>query len=130
MEYQVIRRVSGIAVSIACDTNRGATGKRFSTGDNGSVPVPEASLSPAQRRVRKLRRNAVGDAIREARTAAGITQAVLAELSGVSRPAIARIETGTTSVQIDRLWELAAALQTTPSAILAAAEANLNESAD
>ncbi|MFW0790001.1 helix-turn-helix domain-containing protein [Gordonia sp. CPCC 205333] len=90
--------------------------------ENGAVPVPESSLSTAQRQVRRVRRDAVGEAIRSARVCAHLTQARLAELSGVSRPAIARIETGEASIQIDRLWELAAALNTTPSAILTAAE--------
>ncbi|MGV9482421.1 MULTISPECIES: helix-turn-helix domain-containing protein [Gordonia] len=89
------------------------------------VPVPEASLTPAQRRVRKMRRDAVGDAIRRARVGAGLTQQQLADASGVSRPAIARIETGEASTQVDRLWDLAEALGTTPSAILADAESNL-----
>ncbi|MGV9839980.1 helix-turn-helix domain-containing protein [Nocardia niigatensis] len=46
-------------------------------------------------------------------------------VSGVSRPAIARIELGTSSVQTDRLWDLAEALSTTPSALLADAEHHL-----
>ena len=72
-----------------------------------------------------MRRDAVGDAIRRARVGAGLTQQQLADASGVSRPAIARIETGEASTQIDRLWDLAEALGTTPSAILADAESNL-----
>ncbi|MRH93599.1 helix-turn-helix domain-containing protein [Nocardia sp. SYP-A9097] len=89
------------------------------------MPVPNASLSPQQRRVRKMRRDAVGAAVRRAREAAGWTQDELAAASGVSRPVIARIELGTASVQIDRLWDLAEALSTTPSALLADAEAHL-----
>ncbi|WP_157184815.1 helix-turn-helix domain-containing protein [Nocardia niigatensis] len=46
-------------------------------------------------------------------------------VSGVSRPAIARIELGTSSVQTDRLWDLAEAVSTTPSALLADAEHHL-----
>ncbi|SKZ91751.1 helix-turn-helix transcriptional regulator [Gordonia sp. w5E2] len=72
-----------------------------------------------------MRRDAVGDAIRRARVGAGLTQQQLADASGVSRPAIARIETGEASTQVDRLWDLAEALGTTPSAILADAESNL-----
>lgn len=64
----------------------------------------------------------MGEAIRQARVAAGVTQHQLADASGVSRPAIARIETGEASIQIDRLWDIAEALHTTPSALLAAAE--------
>ncbi len=72
-----------------------------------------------------MRRDAVGAAIRRAREAANLTQDELAAASGVSRPAIARIELGNSSVQIDRLWDLASALQTTPSALLANAEQHL-----
>ncbi|WP_225536144.1 MULTISPECIES: helix-turn-helix domain-containing protein [Tsukamurella] len=96
--------------------------RRRSTGDNRSVPVPESSLSSAQRRVRRVRRDAVGEALRRARLSSGLSQEGLAKLSGVSRAAIARIETGEASTQVDRLWDLAAALDTTPSAILAQAE--------
>lgn len=69
-----------------------------------------------------MRRDAVGEAIRQARIDAGMTQHQLADASGVSRPAIARIETGEASIQIDRLWDLAEALNTTPSTILSSAE--------
>lgn len=96
--------------------------ERRSTGDNRSVPVPESSLSSAQRRERRVRRDAVGEALRRARLSSGLSQEGLAKVSGVSRAAIARIETGEASTQIDRLWDLAAALNTTPSAILAQAE--------
>ena len=72
-----------------------------------------------------MRRDAVGAAIRRAREAANLTQDELAAASGVSRPAIARIELGNSSVQIDRLWDLASALQTTPSVLLANAEQHL-----
>lgn len=69
-----------------------------------------------------MRRDAVGEAVRRARLASGLSQEGLARLSGVSRAAIARIETGEASTQVDRLWDLASALETTPSAILAQAE--------
>ncbi|MGY2025886.1 helix-turn-helix domain-containing protein [Nocardia gipuzkoensis] len=73
-----------------------------------------------------MRRDAVGAAVRRAREAAGLNQDELAAASGVSRPAIARIELGNSSVQIDRLWDLAEALSTTPSALLAEAEQHLS----
>ncbi len=72
-----------------------------------------------------MRRDAVGAAIRRARESAGMTRDDLAKVSGVSQPAIARIELGNSSVQIDRLWDLAEALSTTPSALLADAEKHL-----
>ncbi|WP_433625742.1 helix-turn-helix domain-containing protein [Nocardia sp. CA-120079] len=73
-----------------------------------------------------MRRDAVGAAIRRAREAANMNQDELAVASGVSRPVIARIELGNSSVQIDRLWDLAEALATTPSALLADAEQHLS----
>jgi len=72
-----------------------------------------------------MRRDAVGAAIRRAREAAELSQDELAAASGVSRPVIARIELGNSSIQIDRLWDLASALKTTPSALLANAEQHL-----
>ncbi|MFQ6397068.1 helix-turn-helix domain-containing protein [Nocardia sp. KC 131] len=90
------------------------------------MPVPEASLSPQQRRVRKMRRDAVGAAIRRARESVGMNQDDLAAASGLSRPSIARIELGTSGIQIDRLWDLAEALSTTPSTLLADAEQHLS----
>ncbi|MEV0466646.1 helix-turn-helix transcriptional regulator [Nocardia tengchongensis] len=72
-----------------------------------------------------MRRDAVGAAVRRAREAAGMSQEDLAGASGVSRSVIARIELGSASVQIDRLWDLAEALSTTPSALLADAEQHL-----
>lgn len=69
-----------------------------------------------------MRREAVGEAIREARLAAGMTQEQLAQTSRVSRSAIARLELGEASTQIDRLWDIAAALGTEPDQILAAAQ--------
>lgn len=101
------------------------TRERRRNGDNRPVPVPESSLSSAQRQERRVRRDAVGEALRRARLSSGLSQDGLAKLSGVSRAAIARIETGEASTQVDRLWDLAAALNTTPSAILAQAEGML-----
>ncbi|WP_235747221.1 helix-turn-helix domain-containing protein [Nocardia coffeae] len=75
-----------------------------------------------------MRRDAVGAAVRRAREASGMNRDELAAASGVSRPAIARIELGNSSVQIDRLWDLAEALATTPSALLADAEHHLSSS--
>ncbi|WP_448223573.1 helix-turn-helix domain-containing protein [Gordonia iterans] len=86
------------------------------------MPVPESSLSLAEKQVRRMRREAVGWAIKQRRTAKGLTQQDLAGISGVSRPAIARMETGQASTQIDRLWDIAAALDTSPSDLLSAAE--------
>ena len=51
-----------------------------------------------------------GELVREARKRAGLTQQQLAERAGVSKPAIARLESGRTSPsleQVERLMRLA-----------------------
>ena len=53
---------------------------------------------------------AITSALTEARQAQGISQRRLAELSGVSQPAIARIESGSTTMRIDTLLKVLAAL--------------------
>lgn len=71
-----------------------------------------------------MRRKALAEALVEARQVAGMTQHQLAEKSGVSRSAIARVEAGEASISSDRLWDLAVALGMRPSAIFLAAEAD------
>lgn len=75
-----------------------------------------------------MRRQALAKAIIAAREKVGLNQSQLAQASGLSRSAIARLEKGEASVSSDRLWDLARALGTTPSAIYAAAEADDNAS--
>ncbi|WP_276325716.1 helix-turn-helix domain-containing protein [Nocardia transvalensis] len=73
-----------------------------------------------------MRRDAAGAAIRRAREAASMSRDELAAASGVSVPVIVRIELGTSGIQLDRLWDLAEALGTTPSALLADAERHMS----
>ncbi|MFI5687936.1 helix-turn-helix domain-containing protein [Streptomyces sp. NPDC051636] len=56
------------------------------------------------------RRRAVGDRIREARLHANLTQERLAELAGMDRQAINRIEQGHSSPLLDNLIRIADAL--------------------
>lgn len=58
------------------------------------------------------RRQAIGDHIRAARTECKITQERLAELVGVDRKTINRIEQGAHATSIDRLILIADALDT------------------
>lgn len=74
--------------------------------------------------MRAVRRRALADAVISARTAAGLTQQQVAERSGLSRSAIARLEAGEASLSSDRIWDLGRALGLRPSAIFAAAEAD------
>jgi transcriptional regulator with XRE-family HTH domain len=47
-----------------------------------------------------------GSALREARSAAGLTQRALARLAGVPQPTVARIESGTVVPRVDTLERL------------------------
>jgi transcriptional regulator with XRE-family HTH domain len=56
------------------------------------------------------RRRAIGDRIREERRRRGLSQEKLAEVAGMDRQAINRIEQGHQSALIDNLIRIAAAL--------------------
>jgi transcriptional regulator with XRE-family HTH domain len=57
-----------------------------------------------------IRRRAIGDRIRAARLHANLTQETLAELAGMDRQAINRIEQGHQSPLVDNLIRIADAL--------------------
>jgi transcriptional regulator with XRE-family HTH domain len=63
-------------------------------------------------------RLATGDLIRNARKRARISQEALAELVQVERRTIVRIELGITSPPLDRLFEIARALDVSPRELL------------
>ncbi|MGB3604377.1 MAG: helix-turn-helix domain-containing protein [Gordonia sp. (in: high G+C Gram-positive bacteria)] len=86
------------------------------------MPAPDAHIPQRELDARPVRREAVGAALRAARIAAGLNKQQAVELSGVSRHSLMRLEAGSGSMNLDRLWSLARAYGTTPSAILAAAE--------
>lgn len=88
------------------------------------MPAPDRRLTDDQFRVRAVRREALGAAIREARQAAGLTQAQVAEAAGLARSTIIEVERGQKPVSSDALWNLATAIGTPLSAIIAAAEAD------
>lgn len=88
------------------------------------MPAPSTHLTPHQRWIRDVRREALGRALADARQQAGLTQGELADISGVSRPTLSRLERGTSSISSDRLWDLAAACGTTPAALFEAAQAD------
>lgn len=67
-----------------------------------SDPTPEWVLA---------HRRAIGDRIREVRTAAKLSQQRLAELAGMERQAVNKIELGHQAAYIDSLIRLAAALK-------------------
>lgn len=66
-----------------------------------SAPPPDWVLA---------RRRAVGEQIRTARRAQGLSQERLAELAGMDRQAVNRIEQGHASAKLDNLIRLAHAL--------------------
>ncbi|GAC80860.1 helix-turn-helix domain-containing protein [Gordonia malaquae] len=88
------------------------------------MPAPDDRLTPRQRRDRVVRREALAAALVAAREQAGLNQSQLAQASGLSRSAVVRLEKGDASISSDRLWDLARALGTKPSALYPAAEAN------
>lgn len=88
------------------------------------MPAPDERLTIEQKRVRAVRRRALAEAVVEARKTAGLTQQALADRAGLSRSAIARLESGEASISSDRLWDLAVALGERPSTLFAAAEAD------
>lgn len=64
----------------------------------------------------------LGAEIRAARARRGYSQGKLAELSGISRNAIVRFESGERSIDIVRLFALAEALRVNPGDLLDAAQ--------
>ena len=63
-----------------------------------------------------------GDVIRDCRTARGLTQSGLAEISSIDRSYLANMEAGEHSPTIIVLWRLARALRVTPSHMIATLE--------
>ncbi|MGB6244656.1 helix-turn-helix domain-containing protein [Gordonia sp. (in: high G+C Gram-positive bacteria)] len=88
------------------------------------MPAPEDRLQPPQRLRRAVRRQALAAALTRARHAADMTQTELATAAGMSRSAIARLESGDASIASDRLWDIAVALGMRPSALFLLAEAD------
>ncbi len=66
---------------------------------------------PSAQRLRDARRQAFGAAVRARRLEVGLSQEDLAAAAGMDRKSISRIETGTYSPSLDRLWVLADALE-------------------
>ena len=61
----------------------------------------------------------LGDRVRERRTAAGLTQAALADKCGLHRTFVGSVERGERNVAVLSLRRIAAALRTTPADLLA-----------
>lgn len=64
------------------------------------------------------RRRAIGDNIRATRTARGLSQEKLAELAGLDRKTVNRIEQGTHSTLLDHLLLIAHALGVPPAELI------------
>jgi XRE family aerobic/anaerobic benzoate catabolism transcriptional regulator len=78
--------------------------------------VPSAA---ARARARKLVLDRVGQRVRALRDAQGMPRRALAERSGVSARFLAQLESGAGNISVARLADVAHALLTTPSALLA-----------
>ena len=79
-----------------------------SLGDN-ALEFMDTLLTPAEKSASDVRVALISELIR-ARQEKGISQKKLGELSGVSQPVIARMETGKTSPQLDTLMKVLAPL--------------------
>ena len=77
-------------------------------GDN-ALEFMDTLLTPAEKSASDVRVALISELIR-ARQEKGISQKKLGELSGVSQPVIARMETGKTSPQLDTLMKVLAPL--------------------
>ena len=79
-------------------------------------PATVPTERPNRVRERRLR---FGDVVRERRAELGLSQEALAERCGVDRKSISRVETGTFSPSLDRVWRLADGLDLPISALFA-----------
>lgn len=64
------------------------------------------------------RRRAIGDNVRAVRTARGLSQEKLGELTGLDRKTVNRIEQGTHSTLLDHLLLIAHALDVPPAELM------------
>ncbi|MFT3900702.1 MAG: helix-turn-helix transcriptional regulator [Gordonia sp. (in: high G+C Gram-positive bacteria)] len=72
------------------------------------------------------RRQALANALLARRNELGLPQReVIDRTADLSRSQLQRLEQAQTTITVERLWSLAAALETTPSALLATAEDSL-----
>ena len=83
------------------------------SGKSADVPTER----PERVQERRLR---FGDVVRERRNELGLSQEALAERCGVDRKSISRVETGTFSPSLDRVWRLADGLDIPISELFAA----------
>lgn len=86
------------------------------------MPQSSAHLAPARLARQGRRRMALGEVVAELRREKGLTQAQLAEMVGVSKRGVIRIEGGDTSLTVDVLWRYADALGLEASELLRLAE--------
>ena len=92
---------------------QGVTHDCTNRGTDLSRVVNKPATVPSRPDRVQERRLTFGDAVRERRLAAGLTQEQLAERAGVDRKSISRMETGAYSPSLDRVWRVADALQIT-----------------
>lgn len=88
------------------------------------MPVADSHLTPQRLWDRDVRRRALAAVLVDARKAAGLTQAQVAERAGLARSTLAELEKGRASISSDALWEIAKALGRPLSELIAAVEAD------
>lgn len=75
------------------------------------MPTPDRLLDEERKALRDRRRRVFGDRLRELRLARGLSQEQLALAAGVDRTHLVAVERGYRSLLLDRVFELAAALE-------------------
>lgn len=88
----------------------------------GDVPIADDRFSPTELQERTRVRQAIGQVVRGLREARRMSQADVAAAANISERELRRIEGGHGGMQLDRLWPLARALETTPAEIVYAAQ--------
>lgn len=68
------------------------------------------ATSDDRTRLMRIRRAAFGSRLRQLRASRGMTQETVARRAQMDRSFYSQLESGTHSMAIDRLWDLAAAL--------------------
>lgn len=101
---------------LLCTTSR--ADERVVLGWHEGVPVRRNDHDPEVVAAWERHRRRFGARLRELRLEAGLTQEALALESGLSRNQIIEVEWGRSTVAVERIFDLAAAIEVDPAALL------------